>query len=111
MANTLSGKSKIWIGASVLVLAAAGVLVAGHYYTPNGKETAGTIVPAERYRSAQVSSSDVKLGDQSTAQSMQTDAYQQAATGQQDSGLAFSMECRMKQGDAYSRSAHYFRVI
>ena len=72
MASNNSSKTKIWIGASVLVLAAAGVLVAGGYLPPNGKETAGTIVPAERYRAAQVGSSDVKLGDKTIPQVMQT---------------------------------------
>ncbi|HSM95962.1 MAG TPA: hypothetical protein VLT91_07960, partial [Rhizomicrobium sp.] len=73
MAN--NSKTKIWVGASVLVLAAAGVLVAGGIVPPKG-ETAGTIVPADRYQNSQVSSSDVKTGDQSTAKMMQTDSFQ-----------------------------------
>ncbi|HEY8950553.1 MAG TPA: hypothetical protein VIM56_16840, partial [Rhizomicrobium sp.] len=76
MANS---KRKIWIGASVLVLAAAGVLYAGGIVPPRG-ETAGTIAPADRYQDSQVSSSDVKTGDQSTAKMMQTDSFQGPST-------------------------------
>src|ERR1700759_825053 len=90
MANANNSKRKIWIGASVLVLAAAGVLVAGQYYPPHGAMTSGTIAPAERYHNAQVGDNDVKTGDSSTAQMMQTDQFTQAVNSQAASNAASS---------------------
>ena len=60
--NTSSvGNRKIWIGAGV---AAAAVIVAVStgVLPPSGKDTAGTIVPAQRYQAAQPTAADVKLG-------------------------------------------------
>jgi len=65
MASNSLNKRNLWIGASVLALTAMGVAVGGGYFPPNSHQTAGTIVPAERYRAQQVGSSDVRLGDQS----------------------------------------------
>ena len=60
--NTSSvGNRKIWIGAGV---AAAAVIVAVStgVLPPSGKDTAGTIVPAQRYMAPQPTAADVKLG-------------------------------------------------
>ena len=65
--NTSSvGNRKIWIGAGV---AAAAVIVAVStgVLPPSGKDTAGTIVPAQRYQAAQPTAADVKLGNPSSA--------------------------------------------
>jgi len=69
--NTSSiGNRKIWIGAGV---AAAAVIVAVStgVLPPGGKDTAGTIVPAQRYQAPQMTSSDVKLGNTSGSQAGQ----------------------------------------
>ena len=47
----------------------------GRVYPPLGP-SAGTIAPAERYVSSQVSESDVTLGDTSVPELMQTDAFE-----------------------------------
>ena len=67
--NTSSiGNRKIWIGAGV---AAAAVIVAVStgVLPPGGKDTAGTIVPAQRYQAAQPTAADVKLGNSSSVPS------------------------------------------
>ena len=79
--NGLS-KRKIWVGASVLALVAAGALFAGQYIPLKSNETAGTIVPAERYRVQQVGNTDVKLGDKTMPQLMQTDSFQAVSSHQ-----------------------------
>ena len=70
--NTSSvGHRKIWIGAGV---AAAAVIVAVStgVLPPSGKDTAGTIVPAQRYVAPQNTAADVKLGDPATGQTAQS---------------------------------------
>ena len=69
--NTSSvGHRKIWIGAGV---AAAAVIVAVStgVLPPSGKDTAGTIVPAQRYQAPQMTSADVKTGGASSSQAGQ----------------------------------------
>jgi len=70
-----SNKSRLLMTASALALVAVGVLVIGGRFSPSANQTSGTIVAADRYRNAQVSNSDVKLGDQSVAKAMQTDQF------------------------------------
>ncbi len=43
---------------------------------PPGDEVAGTVVPAERYRTEQPGAADVELGDQTIQEFMQTDAFE-----------------------------------
>ena len=62
--TSFSGKRKVAIGGGI---AAAAVIVAlsTGMFPPSGKDTAGTIVPATRYRAAQPTSDDVKVGNSS----------------------------------------------
>ena len=83
-------KRNVWIG---LGLAAAGVILVGHYVfeiPPGGLDATGTVAPAQRYRAAQIQSKDVKLGDQAIAQAMQTDTYQRLAKDAEFRALAQS---------------------
>ncbi len=57
------GSRKIWIGAGIAA-ATAIVAVSTGLFPPSGTDTSGTIVPAQRYRAAQPTAADVKLGDQ-----------------------------------------------
>ena len=52
---------KVWIGGGVAV-AAAIVAIGTGLIPPNSSETAGTIVPAQRYQATPISATDVKLG-------------------------------------------------
>ena len=77
--NSSFGNRKIWIGAGV---AAAAVIVAVStgVLPPGGKDTAGTIVPAQRYMAPQGTAADVKLdGTAGTASSAVVPAAQDAA--------------------------------
>ncbi|MCZ6912137.1 MAG: hypothetical protein O7F72_04960, partial [Proteobacteria bacterium] len=59
------------------LLAVIGVIAYFGDMFPFGDEQAtGTIAPADRYRSDQVSGEDVQLGDEAIAQLMQTDAFE-----------------------------------
>ena len=88
MRNTSFSKRNLWIGTSVLALAAGGVFYVATGWPLSGGQAAGTIVPAERYRVEQVSSSDVKLGDKSVADVMQTDSFQEMSNQSQTSQAA-----------------------
>src|SRR3954468_4520982 len=75
MATGLSNKRK-------LILSSAGVLAfgiaaygLGRVYPPLGPSE-GTIGPADRYVSSQVTEADVTLGDTSVPELMQTDAFE-----------------------------------
>ena len=75
MANTITNQRKMYLttaGVLAVGLAAYGL---GRVYPPLGP-TAGTIAPAERYVSSQVSEGDVTLGDTSVPELMQTDAFE-----------------------------------
>ena len=54
-------KRKVWIGVAVAV---AAIAVGAQFvdYPPKGQDAAGAIVPAQRYRAAQPTADDVKLG-------------------------------------------------
>ena len=62
MPAKLSNNAKMGVAAACLILVAAGAYSIGRVYPPMGN-SAGTIAPADRYRDAQVSSSDITLGD------------------------------------------------
>lgn len=65
---------KIWGGAAFAVVA-LGVAAVAFDYPPKSRDLSGTIAPAERYRAPQSGADAIKLGDQSIAQLMQTDAF------------------------------------
>ncbi len=68
---------KTWIVVGVLAVVIGGVAFLGNDFPSGSDQASGTIVPAERYRGEQITSSDVELGDESVAQLMQTDLFQQ----------------------------------
>jgi hypothetical protein len=73
-----SPRTKIWL-AVVGVVLVAGVAYVANIYPPSDETLVGSVVPAERYR-AETSSTGLSrqtLGDESIAQFMQTDLYQQ----------------------------------
>ena len=78
MASTVPAKNKnsrIFLATAGVAVIAAGAYGLGRVYPPLG-ETAGTIAPAERYRSSQVDASGVSLGDTEIPKLMQTDAFE-----------------------------------
>jgi len=68
------GNARIWILIAVLAAAAAAVLVFSDNFPPGEQNVSGTIVPAERFGSSQISSEDVVLGTESNAGSGSTQA-------------------------------------
>jgi hypothetical protein len=75
-----SGNAKIWVLVGALVIAAGAIMFLGDSYLPSGKDAAGTIVPAERYRAGQIESDDVVLGDDTLARFMQTEEFEMLVT-------------------------------
>ena len=76
MAIHLSNNAKLGIATtSVIALFAVGAVAVGTLLPPLGGESVGTIAPVERYRAAQVTDSDVTLGDDAVPLLMQTDAF------------------------------------
>jgi hypothetical protein len=76
------GKRKIWIGGGI---AAAGLIVAVStgILPPSGKDTSGTIVPAQRYMAPQNTAADVKTGNPGTQPApMSTVGSETAASAQ-----------------------------
>src|SRR4029079_10002330 len=74
MATAISTNRKMYLttaGVLAFGLAAYGL---GRVYPPLGPSQ-GTVAPADRYVSSQVSEADVTLGDQAVPQLMQTDAF------------------------------------
>ena len=75
MAAKLSNNAKMGIAATCLAVVAVGAYSIGRVFPPIG-ESAGTIAPAERYRSSQVGAEDITLGDNSVPLLMQTDTFE-----------------------------------
>ncbi|HEY9400792.1 MAG TPA: hypothetical protein VIP76_04765, partial [Luteimonas sp.] len=75
MSNTTNKKALV-IGLAASIVAVAGGVALFGDRLPHGNQemAAGTIAPAQRYQASQVTADDVKLGDQSSAQFMQTEA-------------------------------------
>ena len=73
--NPNRSRRSIWIGGGVAVAAVVAVAFFTIGYPPDGRNSAGTVAPAQRYRAEQPKAGDVKLGDQSVAQLMQTEAF------------------------------------
>lgn len=70
---------------------AAGIGAVGYFgfgIPANNGDVVGTIAPAQRYQAKTVGESDVKLGDQSVSQFMQSDAFRMI---QGDAKLAEAM--------------------
>ena len=86
--NQKLSKRTLWIGTGAVL--AAGVIVALFVipFPPGGKETAGTVVPAQRYRAEQIQAKDVQLGDQAVTQLMQTEAFERIVKDPQMRALA-----------------------
>ena len=81
-------KRNVFIGVSVAVAAA---LLVSHYtldFPGGGSSLSGTVAPAQRYRTPQTQAQDVKLGDQSIAQVMQSDAFDRLIKDPQVRALA-----------------------
>jgi hypothetical protein len=98
-----SGVSKLVFLFVAIVVALVTVMVMSGYYPPGNENLSGTIAPAERYQSDQISESDVVLGDESVAKIMQTDEFEQLVNGQPASAQgvdAASDSARMKGSDA-----------
>src|SRR5205823_4423907 len=69
-------KRAFWIGAAVALAAAVVVGFVAVEFPGSGKDTAGTVAPAQRYRAEQIKAEDVKLGDQAVTQMMQSEAFE-----------------------------------
>ena len=78
MSNRQQGNSKTTAIIAILAIAIAVVAYFGVKYPIQGDDATGTIAPADRYRGDQISSDDVKLGDEAIAEVMQTDFYPSA---------------------------------
>src|SRR5215831_7145944 len=76
MTTKTNNSVRMMIAAGALIVVAGGAYWVGRVYPPQTGQTAGTIAPAERYRSSQVTSADVALGDTTVTQLMQTDAFE-----------------------------------
>src|SRR6187549_2207251 len=75
MTGTTANNRKYLMSGAAIVLVAIGAYGLGRVYPPLGP-SAGTIAPADRYQSAQVTEADVTLGDTSVPELMQTDAFE-----------------------------------
>ena len=75
MTGTTANNRKYLMSGAAVVLIAAGAYGVGRVYPPLGP-SAGTIAPADRYQSPQVTEADVNLGDTSVPELMQTDAFE-----------------------------------
>ena len=64
MKSGQNGNTKVWMLVAALAVAIAAVVFFGSNYPPDSEMAAGTIVPAERYRSDQIAKEDVVLGDE-----------------------------------------------
>ncbi|MDZ4730000.1 MAG: hypothetical protein SH820_08680, partial [Xanthomonadales bacterium] len=73
-----TGVSKLAVLLVTIGLAFAAVMVLSGAWPPGEGNMAGTIAPAERYQSDQISDEDVVLGDESVAKIMQTDEFEQS---------------------------------
>src|SRR3954452_19354393 len=77
MATTVptSNNRKMILTSAAIIAVGAAAYGLGRVYPPLGP-SAGTIAPAERYVSSQVSEKDVTLGDTAVPELMQTDAFE-----------------------------------
>ena len=69
--NGSFGKRKFWIGGGIAAAAVILAVSSGIDFPPSGKDTVGTIVPAQRFRADQPATSGVAGGGQSGTASPQ----------------------------------------
>jgi hypothetical protein len=74
LVSTSNNRRMIMTSAAILAVG-VGAYGLGRVYPPLGP-SAGTVVPADRYVSSQISEADVTLGDTAVPQLMQTDAFE-----------------------------------
>src|SRR3954451_23081499 len=70
-----SHNRKLILTSAAVIAVGLGAYGLGRVYPPLGP-SAGTIAPAQRYVSSQLSDADVTLGDTAVPQLMQTDAFE-----------------------------------
>src|SRR3954464_13671400 len=75
MAISLSNQQKMYLTTAGVLLFGVAAYGLGRVYPPLGP-SAGTVAPAQRYVSSQVSEGDVTLGDTSVPELMQTNAFE-----------------------------------
>ena len=75
MATSLTNQNRMYLTIAGILAVGVGAYGLGRVYPPLG-QSAGTVAPAQRYVSSQVSDADVTLGDTSVPELMQTDAFQ-----------------------------------
>lgn len=68
---------RVWLVVVGLAVVIGGIALLSDDFPSGSDQVSGTIAPAERYRGEQITSNDVELGDESVAQLMQTDLFQQ----------------------------------
>src|SRR5215212_12119823 len=75
MANSITNQRKMFLTTAGVLAFGVAAYGLGRVYPPMGP-SAGTIAPAQRYVSSQVTDADVTLGDTSVPELMQTDAFE-----------------------------------
>ena len=77
MTNNSKSNSRTTVVLAIFAMAIGVVAYYGVKYPIPEDGATGTVAPAERFRGEQITADDVTLGDESVAQLMQTDLYQQ----------------------------------
>src|SRR3954463_7391387 len=75
MASTINNQRKMSLTPAGVLAFGVAAYGLGRVYPPMGP-SAGTIAPAQRYVSAQMTEADVTLGDTAVPELMQTDAFE-----------------------------------
>src|SRR5689334_6681129 len=75
MTTSVSNKNRMYFTIAGVLAVGVGAYGLGRVYPPMGPSE-GTVGPAQRYVSAQVTDADVTLGDTSVPELMQTDAFE-----------------------------------
>src|SRR4029078_7933740 len=75
MAITVSNQQKMYLTTAAVLAFGVAAYGLGRVYPPLGP-SAGTVAPPERYVNSQVREGDVRLGDPSVPELMQTDAFE-----------------------------------
>ena len=103
------GRRNLWIGGGIAAVAALFAVSYVTNFPPSGQDTAGTIVPAQRYLAPQNTADDVKLGNQSATQPIlltQTDAANSAADSAAKSAADSAADSAAKSAaDSAAKSA------
>src|SRR5438270_8759176 len=99
-----SHNRKMILTSAAVIAVGFGAYGLGRVYPPAGP-SAGTIAPAQRYVSSQLSDSDVTLGDTAVPQLMQTDAFELFVHDPQFRALAGSPGFKAIAGNSQLMSA------